>query len=79
MSRIWIGSKEGWDMIRENEFISALITRTVFLTTAGLLFLGLSFWINHIFKKDTRFSKELIILVLFSFILNLIVMSGFIF
>ena len=78
ISRFWTGSKEDWDHIRENEFIPALITRTVAFTTAGLVFLGLSFLINYIFKKESCFSKELVILLLFSFTLNLIVLSGFI-
>jgi hypothetical protein len=77
ISQLWTGSKEDWDQIRENEFIPALITRTVVFTTAGLVFLGLSFRINYIFKKESRFSKELVILLLFSFTLNLIVLSDF--
>lgn len=77
-SRLWIGSNENWNQMIENEFIPALIVRSIFLTVAGLLFLGLSFIINKIYKKESRFSTELVVLLLFSFTLNVITMLGFI-
>lgn len=78
ISRIWIGPKENWNQMIENEFIPAIIMRTVFLTVAGLLFLGLSLMLSKIYKKENHFSKELIGLLLLSFTLNLIMMLGLI-
>lgn len=78
MSKIWIGSKENWDQMIENEFIPAVIIRTLFLTVVGLLFLGLSSRVSKIYKKENHFLKELVGLLLFSFTLNLIMMSGLI-
>ncbi|PRB00674.1 hypothetical protein CQ046_17760 [Chryseobacterium sp. MYb7] len=78
MSRIWIGPKENWDQVIENDFIPALLFRSIFLTMVGLLFLGLSLIVSKIYKRENHFPKELVGLLLFSFILNLIMMLGFI-
>lgn len=74
LSNLWIGTKENWNEIVTNEFIPALITRTIFLIVAGLLFLGLSFGLDHIYKIKGKFSRDLFFLTLFSFALNLIIM-----
>ncbi|MBT2620060.1 MULTISPECIES: hypothetical protein [Chryseobacterium] len=74
LSNLWIGSEENWDEIVTNEFIPALITRTIFLIVAGLLFLGISFGLDHIYKIKGRFSRDLFFLTMFSLVLNLIMM-----
>lgn len=78
MSRLWIGSNENWNQMIENDFIPALIVRSIFLTLAGLLFLGLSSIVSKIYRKESPFLKELVILLLFSFTLNVILMLGLI-
>lgn len=78
MSGLWIGSNDNWNQMIENEFIPALIIRSIFLTVAGLLFLGLSSVVSKTYKKENRFLKELVVLLLFSFTLNLITMLGLI-
>ena len=78
MSRLWMGSDENWNQMIENEFIPALIGRSIFLTVAGLLFLGLSSVVSKTYKRENRFLKELVVLLLFSFTLNLITMLGLI-
>ncbi len=78
ISRLWIGSNENWNQMIENECIPALIVRSIFLVVAGLLFIGLSFIINKIYKKENHFSKELVVLLLFSLTLNVITMLGII-
>lgn len=72
VSKFWIGSEESWNTMVKNEFIPALITRTVFGGVTGLFFLGLSFWIHCRYQKKSAFSKELFVLLLFSLCLNLI-------
>lgn len=74
LSNIWIGTEENWDEIVKDEFIPALITRTIFLIVVGLLFLGLSFGLDYIYKKKGNFIRELYFLVVFSLVLNLIMM-----
>lgn len=78
ISRVWIGSNENWNQMIENNFIPALIFRSVFLTLVGLIFLGLSSIVSRIYKKESCFSKELVVLLLLSFILNVITMLGLI-
>lgn len=74
MSNFWIGTKESWDHNMAHEFVLALIVRTVFLIVIGLLFLGLSFLLNRMYKKSYNFSRELTVLAIISLLLNLKVM-----
>lgn len=73
-SNLWIGTEENWDEIIKDEFIPALLTRTIFLILLGLIFLGFSYMVDKIFKRKSFFSKELFILIIFSVSLNIIVM-----
>jgi hypothetical protein len=73
-SNLWIGTEENWDEIIKHEFIPALLTRSIFLVMIGLIFLGLSYLADRAFKRRSHFSKELIILIVFSLLLNLVVM-----
>jgi hypothetical protein len=73
-ANFWMGSKEGWEEIVENEFYPALITRTIFLTTIGLFCLLISYLLAVFYKKKYNYFKETIILILFSLIVNLYIM-----
>lgn len=73
-AKFWMGSKDNWEEIVKNEFYPALITRTIFLIVIGLLFLLISYLLAIFFKKKYNFLKEMIILILFSLIINLYIM-----
>ncbi|WP_047099399.1 MULTISPECIES: hypothetical protein [Weeksellaceae] len=72
LSNLWIGTEENWDQIVKDEFIPALITRTIVLVVIGLVFLGISFGLDYVYKKKNNFTKELFFLLISSLILNLI-------
>ncbi|MDR6487175.1 hypothetical protein J2799_001660 [Chryseobacterium vietnamense] len=61
-----------------NELIPALLSEVFFLKVVGLLFLGLSSIVSKIYRKKRPFLKELVILLLFYFTLNVILMLGLI-
>ncbi len=74
ISNYWVGTKENWDEIIKDEFIPAFIVRTIFLIVVGLVFLGFSFWVNYLYKKEYSLPKELFFLTIFSLLLNIWVM-----
>lgn len=73
-AHFWLGTKDGWEDLVENEFYPALITRTLFLTTIGLFFLLISYGLAVFYKQEYHYFKELLILILFSLIINLYIM-----
>ncbi|MEC3875302.1 hypothetical protein [Chryseobacterium salviniae] len=73
-ANFWLGTQDGFEDIVENEFYPALITRTLFLTTIGLFFLVISYFLSAFYKKKYNYFKELLVLILFSLMVNLYVM-----
>ncbi|MBW7674226.1 hypothetical protein [Chryseobacterium chendengshani] len=73
-TQFWIGTETNWNDVLKHEFYPALLTRSIFSVIIGLLFLCFSTLLDRAFKKEGSFSKELMILIIFSLTLNLVVL-----